>query len=135
MGTSYRSITPESRSIYGSGTVQRLHLFTVCSPLSVQECAHLSRTIVLDFTLLLSGGYPDYYQFVEYDVVDNIFTDHGQYYLSSPIGNSNGEFGYNNHYTQLNEYMLYTKRTHSDNLEYIHVYDLRTVIHKIISSL
>ena len=76
------------------------------------------------YLLITSGGWYSNHQLVQYDIVKGSFVDYGTQYLSSTLGNSDGEYGQSIYYTQINETTLFTINRNGDCL---HVYNLQTL--------
>lgn len=55
-----------------------------------------------------SGGHPDKWQLVKYNILDDVFVDYGVGYLNDTLGNSQGELGFGIHFSQINETTLFT---------------------------
>ena len=74
--------------------------------------------------LINSGGWINQYQMVKYDIVNDEFDDLGDDYLSSTLGNSDGELSLSLYYTQINQTTIFTLNTDGDS---INVYDLESL--------
>lgn len=57
-------------------------------------------------------------------MINDTFIDYGEDYLSSTMGNADGEFGYGTYFTQINDTTLYTINCNGDS---INVYDLQSL--------
>lgn len=70
---------------------------------------------------ILSGGADNRHQAVEYNILSDTFTDFGEDYLSSTLGNSLGEYGSGSFFTQINATTMFTIESTGDA---INMYDL-----------
>ena len=61
---------------------------------------------------------------MEYVIVSNEFVDYGEDYISSALGNGDGENGWGIYFTQINDTTLYTINRNGDS---INVYDLQSL--------
>ena len=77
--------------------------------------------------MMISGGRYVQHQLVEYDIVNGSFTDYGEDYLSTTLGNDQGEFGFGVYYSQINATTLFTINQNGSS---IHVYDLQSVSYR-----
>ena len=74
--------------------------------------------------MILSGGQSYKEQLVEYDTLNDAFIDYGEEFVSSALGNSDGENGWGVYFTQINATTLYTINRNGDS---INVYDLQSL--------
>ena len=93
-------------------------------------CMHTSslysykdRVFKQHFLVVSSGGAANEQQLVEYDITNGLFVDYGEDYLSSTLGNSDGDYG-SGTFTQFNATTLYSI---SPDGESINVYHLPTI--------
>lgn len=72
----------------------------------------------------LSGGENHTHQLVEYSTSNEQFTDHGESYLSSTLGNSDGEFQKGQYFTQINGTTMFTVNGNDTTINVYHLESL-----------
>ena len=78
--------------------------------------------------MIIRGGHPKANQLMEYDILNDNFTDYGMSYLHENMSNYDGEYGTGIYFTQINSTTLYTIRGVSGTK--INVYDLPSLSYR-----
>lgn len=82
--------------------------------------------------ILISGGYPEGYQLVKYEISNDDFVDYGEYYLLDTL-NSTFEHGFGTYFTQIST-TLYTINCKDYINQSINVYDLQSLSYQPLNT-